>query len=508
MQIKLTFFYKYQSPPSPFSSHHQHKTHTIMAKPCAVLLSVTVFLLVLLHGSVARREFMQQGNECQLSRLHALEPDNRVECEAGLVESWNPNRDQFQCAGVAVVRRTIQPNGLLLPSYSNAPQLLYIVKGRGMTGMLFPGCAETFQESQESAGGSSSKFQDQHQKVRHFRQGDIIALPAGVAHWCYNDGNEPVVMVSVLDTANNHNQLDINPRNFYLAGNPEDEFEQFKRGTEREQRPLRRIRERQQGSCNNLFCGMDSRVLSEAFDIDEQLARKLQSRNDYRGSIVHVEGGLQVVRPPRTIQERQEQEERMRERRTGPHYNGIEETFCTMRIKENIADPSRADVFVPEVGRVSTVNSHNLPILRSLQLSASHVVLRNDAVRLPHWNLNAHSLIYAVRGQARIQVVDENGNSVFDGSVREGQVLTVPQNFVVVKRAESERFEYVAFKTNDNAMTSDLSGRTSALRGMPVEVLANAFRVSIEEASRIKFSRKETTLGSSSRFQSGRRLDA
>ncbi|XP_002524606.2 11S globulin seed storage protein 1 [Ricinus communis] len=475
-----------------------------MVKP--ILLCASLCLILLFHGSSAGSSFQQQ-NECQLNRLNAFEPDNRIQSEAGTIESWNPNHDQFRCAGVAVTRHTIEPRGLLLPAYSNAPQLVYIVQGRGMFGVMFPGCAETFQESQQSS--SSSRQQEQHQKIRHFRRGDIIALPAGAAHWCYNDGSEPVVAVTVFDTANNANQLDRNPRNFYLAGNPEDEFQkQSRRPGEREQGrySLSGDSERRRGPCNNVFCGMDSRLIAEAFNINEQLARKLQSENDFRGNIVRVEGDLQVTRPPRTQQEREEQEAREYEESRGRErtYNGIEETFCTMRMKENIADPSRADLFVPEVGRMSTVNSHNLPILRSLRLSASHVVLRNNAVRMPHWNTNAHSVIYAIRGQAQIQVVDENGNSVFDGNVRQGQVLTVPQNFMVVKRAESDRFEYVAFKTNDNAMTFDAAGRTSAIRAMPVEVVANAFQVSVDEARRIKFERQESTFGRS-RTRSGRR---
>ncbi|EEF30344.1 11S globulin seed storage protein 1 [Ricinus communis] len=458
-----------------------------MAKP--VLISLSVCLLVFFHGSFARLQ-----NECQLDRLDALEPDNRIQCDAGMVEVWNPNHGQFQCAGVAMVRHTIEPRGLVLPSYSNAPQLTYIVKGRGMIGTLFPGCAETFQESQESG-----RTQDQHQKIHHFREGDVIALAAGVAHWCYNDGNEPVITVTVIDTTNIANQLDMNPRNFHLAGNPENEFQKFQQAGERGRREYSHQGGKgQQGSCRNLFCGIDTRLISESFNIDEQLATKLQGQNDFRGSIVKVEGGLRVVRPPRTEQERLEEEEQGQ----GGSYNGLEETFCTMRIKENIADPSRADVYVPEVGRVSTVNSNNLRILRLLQLSASHVSLSNGAIRLPHWHVNAHSIIYALRGQAKIQVVDENGNRVFDGNVKEGQVLTVPQNFVVVKRAESDRFECVAFNTNDNAVASDLAGRTSAIRAMPLEVLANAFQVSVEDARRIKSGKQETIL---TRSQSGRR---
>ncbi|KDP26530.1 hypothetical protein JCGZ_17688 [Jatropha curcas] len=480
--------------------------------------SLSLCLVLLFNVSFASEQVkqenecpqLQQQHQCRLDRIEALEPDTRIQSEAGTIESWNPSRDQFQCAGVAIVRRVIQPNGLLLPAYSNAHQLAFIVQGRGITGEMFPGCPETFQEYQ--GAGGSSRVEDQHQKVRHFRPGDIIALPAGVAHWCYNDGNEPVVAIYLLDTANSDNQLDMNPRHFYLAGNPEDEFRQLyegrrEPGSGRHEGFSSRRRPEGRGTCNNLFCGLDSRLISEAFNIDESLARKLQSENDYRGSIINVEGKLQVVRPARTQSEREQQVGGSGA--GGPYLggggcNGLEETFCSMRLKENIADPSRADVYIPEVGRVSTINSHNLPILRFLQLSASHVVLRNNAVRLPHWHLNAHSIIYALRGQGRVQITDEFGEIVFDGSVGAGQVLTVPQNFVVVKQAETERFEYITFKTSDNAMTNDLVGRTSAVRALPLEVIANAFRVSREDARRIKFGREETTLGTSRSRPAGR----
>jgi mannose-6-phosphate isomerase-like protein (cupin superfamily) len=87
---------------------------------------------------------------------------------------------------------------------------------------MFPGCPETFEDPQQQSqqgqgqrrgqGQSQRSEQDRHQKIRHFREGDIIALPAGVAHWCYNDGDSPVVAVSLLHTNNYANQLDENPR--------------------------------------------------------------------------------------------------------------------------------------------------------------------------------------------------------------------------------------------------------------------------------------------------------
>lgn len=100
-----------------------------MGKPF-FLSSISLCLIVLFNGCLAQTQRQQgQSGECQINRLDALEPSNRIEAEAGVIETWDPNDQQFQCAGVAVIRRTIEPRGLLLPQYSNAPELVYIVRG-------------------------------------------------------------------------------------------------------------------------------------------------------------------------------------------------------------------------------------------------------------------------------------------------------------------------------------------------------------------------------------------
>lgn len=38
--------------------------------------------------------------------------------------------------------------------------------------------------------------------------GDVVALPTGVANWVYNDGDTPLVGVTVYDSSNDENQLD------------------------------------------------------------------------------------------------------------------------------------------------------------------------------------------------------------------------------------------------------------------------------------------------------------
>ncbi|KAM3683277.1 hypothetical protein ACB094_12G134200 [Castanea mollissima] len=440
-----------------------------MAK--SIFLYTSLCLLVLFNGCLATQRSWQQQqfNQCQLDRLNALEPNNRIEANAGVIESWDPNDQQFQCVGVAVVRRTIEPNGLLLPHYTNAPQLIYIQRGYGICGTILPSCPNTYQESQQEQGQDrrfqQQEEQDQHQKIQNFKQGDIIALPAGVAHWLYNDDESEVVAVTFLDTNNQANQLDENPRHFYLAGNPEDEFQLQDRSPRGQQQ--RRLQQQgqgrderrwhqQHGQGNNVFNGFRTANLAEIFNVHEDTIRNLQGLQKDRGNIVRVKGRLQVARPPRSREEREQRRKRGRD-------NGIKETLCTLRLRENIHDPSRANIYNPEAGRISTLNSHNLPVLHWLQLSAEFRRLHRDAIYVPHWNQNAHSIIYVVRGRAQLQAVD---------------------NFV--KRASSEGFEWVAFKTNDNAQISPLAGQTSVLRAIPVDVLANAFQLRKEDISELK----------------------
>lgn len=75
----------------------------------------------------------------------------------------------------------------------------------------------------------------------------------------------------------------------------------------------------------------------------------------------------------------EEEEEQTRTRSREPEgqkgKNALEETICTLRLHENIADPSRADIFNPRAGRITTVNSFTLPVLKLLHLSAQWVNL-------------------------------------------------------------------------------------------------------------------------------------
>uniref|UniRef100_A0A0D3HDD6 Cupin type-1 domain-containing protein n=1 Tax=Oryza barthii TaxID=65489 RepID=A0A0D3HDD6_9ORYZ len=364
--------------------------------------------------------------------------------------------------------------------------------GRGITGPTFPGCPETYQQQFQQSGqaqltesqSQSHKFKDEHQKIHRFRQGDVIALPAGVAHWCYNDGEVPVVAIYVTDINNGANQLDPRQRDFLLAGNKRNP-----------QAYRREVEERSQ----NIFSGFSTELLSEAFGISNQVARQLQCQNDQRGEIVRVERGLSLLQPYASLQEQEQGQMQSRERYQEGGYqqsqygsgcpNGLDETFCTMRVRQNIDNPNRADTYNPRAGRVTNLNSQNFPILNLVQMSAVKVNLYQNALLSPFWNINAHSIVYITQGRAQVQVVNNNGKTVFNGELRRGQLLIVPQHYVVVKKAQREGCAYIAFKTNPNSMVSHIAGKSSIFRALPTDVLANAYRISREEAQRLKHNR-------------------
>jgi oxalate decarboxylase/phosphoglucose isomerase-like protein (cupin superfamily) len=119
----------------------------------------------------------------------------------------------------------------------------------------------------------------------------------------------------------------------------------------------------------------------------------------------------------------------------------------------------------------------------------------------PYWNMNCHSVMYVTSGQGRVQIANHRGQTVFDGQVRQGQIILIPQNYVVIKRAEREMFQWVSFNTNHNAMISQMVGKNSVLRAMPLQVLMNSYRLSMEQARRLKFSRQHEMIILSPMYQ-------
>ncbi|KAL5198275.1 hypothetical protein ABZP36_001787 [Zizania latifolia] len=414
--------------------------------------------------------------QCRFEHLAAVEATHQQRSEAGFTEYFNTEaRNEFRCAGVNVRRMVVESKGLVLPTYANAHKLVYIVQGRGVLGIAMPGCPATFQQmataSSDEAQMSTQKLMDEHQQLQQFSQGDLIAIPAGVAHWLYNNGDSPV--------------------EFYMAGKPRSSWQQHPYQAE------------QQSNNQNIFAGFNPDMLAEALGVSRQTVIRLQGQNDQRGAIIRVEHGLQAVQPSlqtEPAREEQAQEEYVPEQEQPSSWssqrasswgqqNGLDEIMCASKLRKNINNPQSTDVFNPRGGRITRANSQNFPILNTIQMSATRTVLQNNALLTPHWTMNAHTVMYVTAGQGCIQVVDHRGRSVFDGELRQQQILLIPQNFVVSVKAQREGFAWVSFKTNHNAIDSQIAGKASVLRALPVDVIANAYRLSREESRSLKFNR-------------------
>ncbi|KAI3782972.1 hypothetical protein L2E82_13033 [Cichorium intybus] len=434
---------------------------------------------------------------CNLQRLSATQPAQRLEFEGGSIETWDVNDDQFQCVGVAPMRKTIQPNSLSLPSFHPFPRIVFIEEGEGIIGVHFPGCAETFdtgvgQEQLErprrmgqQGQGEQQGGTDSHQKVRRFRRGDIIAIPAGAVHWTYNDGNQEVVAISINDINNPANQLDMQPRSFFLAGGT---------SSQRVQGQIRhpgRQQQQQGGSFDfqNIFAGFDTELLAEAFNSDPQIVRSMQETGN-RGLIVRVQQPMQFVTPDEETQERTP----FQRRQGGRAANGLEETICSAKLLYNLDNQREADVFSRQAGKLNVVNEHKLPILSYLDLSAEKGHLQQNALFTPHWSMNSHTVVYVLRGDAHVQIVSNNGEAVFDEQVNRGDLYVVPQFFAAVSRAGQNGFEWVAFKTNRSPMKSPVAGYTSVFRAMPLEVLTNSYDISPSQAQNLKTNRETESM--------------
>ncbi|KAJ4967778.1 hypothetical protein NE237_014479 [Protea cynaroides] len=479
-----------------------------MAKKSLVLIVASLISLVLVaNHAVATEEDNQrerhtrlrQARQCRLHQISANQPDQRIESEGGVTEFWDEYDDQFQCTGVAAMRNIIRPNSLSLPNYSPAPRLVYIQEGRGLLGVTFSGCAQTYQSSrgEESyRGGSEGEREeqegrrsrrDEHQRVQRVRRGDIVALPAGVAHWCHNDGNEDLVAISVSDLNNHANQLDQKLRSYFLAGGNREGSQGSERGDQHHRRGW------ESETFQNIFRNFDENLIAEALNVPEETVRNMQ-RDDDRGFIVRVREDMSVIRPDEYDEEERHRFRRERRERDETAENGLEETFCSMRIHHYLDEPREADVYSRHAGRLNSVNMFKLPILRYIDMSAEKGDLLPNAILAPHWNLNAHTIVYITRGEAHVQIVGNNGQTLMDDRVRDGDLFAIPQYFASALRAGRDGVEWVSFKTSRMPMKSPLVGSTSVFRAMPVQVLAEAFGIRIHEAQNLKFGREHHTL--------------
>ncbi|KAM3326171.1 hypothetical protein P3S67_001297 [Capsicum chacoense] len=174
------------------------------------------------------------------------------------------------------------------------PRLVYIERDRGIVGITYPGCAETFLAQSQTFPASrgedrgQSRRCGQHQKVRRIVHGDIVAIPSDAAHWCYNDGEEELIAIAVNNLNHRSNQLDQNFRAFYLAGGAQES---------EMQRIQIRLRKQRTQRFQNIFRAFDTALLAVVFNLPTEIVRRMEEERSKRGTIVIVREVMSMVRP-------------------------------------------------------------------------------------------------------------------------------------------------------------------------------------------------------------------
>ncbi|KAK6164484.1 hypothetical protein DH2020_001348 [Rehmannia glutinosa] len=405
------------------------------------LLALSLTLLVS-SALAERRPSLQLSEEqqCRIQRLTAAQPTQRIESEGGVTEIWDERQEQFQCAGVVAMRNTIRANGLSLPNYHPTPRLVFIERGQGFIGITFPGCAETYhahttqrtRERSEEEERRQGSGKDMHQKVHRIRRGDIVATRGPLA--------------------------------FYLAGGV----------------PQRGQQEQARQKFQNIFRAFDANLMAEAFNVPQEIVQRMQTEEEERGLIVIARERMSFITP-----EEQQQEWG----RQSAADNGMEESFCTMKIRTNIENRREADMYSRQAGKLNVVDRNKLPILKYMDLSAEKGNLYPNALLSPDWAMHGHTIVYVTKGDAKIEIVGHNGQALMNDRVNQGDMFVVPQYYTSSCRAGNNGFEWVAFKTTGWPMRNPVAGYTSVMRAMPLQVLTNIYQISPNQAQGLKMNR-------------------
>lgn len=157
---------------------------------------------------------------------------------------------------------------------------------------------------------------------------------------------------------------------FYVLGNPQGQQQ-----GQQQQQPLL-----QQFHGDSILKGFDAEMLAAAFKMNREMASKLKGENVKQGHIITIEKELQVTRPEKQQQQQQEEEEESQQGQE--RGNGLEETSCSQNIRINIDKIDQADIFNPQAGHLTSLNSHHLPILNDVRLSAERGHLKRVEINL------------------------------------------------------------------------------------------------------------------------------
>ncbi|KAH7301339.1 hypothetical protein KP509_23G021000 [Ceratopteris richardii] len=333
----------------------------------------------------------------------------------------------LRCTQVDMYETTLEENGLLIPRYIDAPGVAYIHEGSGILGVVYPFGGEFRQKSY----------------VRQVNTGDFISIPDGVVFWLYNNRSEPFKFTCVADTSNAPNPGEPS-KPYHLAGGKEQ-------------------------LVGGLLHGFSDDMLSEAFGVDVSITHDIFSRQK---DVTITRAGKKFNFPYLE----------------GTHRDGENDVAAEFTFSMH---SGKADLIVPDGGWLSFVTRNKLPVLSKVGLSAVRVKLEPRAMIAPLWSPNAHQIIRFLRGDGRVEVASNDGESLLQEDLKENDVIIVPKFYPSTIIAGERGLEFIKILTSDSPTASYFAGGNSVYKAIPAQVVAEALQIPLEEEIYIRQQRRK-----------------
>ncbi|XP_074362894.1 glutelin type-D 1-like isoform X1 [Apium graveolens] len=164
--------------------------------------------------------------------------------DGGYYYSWFPNElAMLEKANVGAAKLRLEKYGFLLPHYSDSPKVAYVLRGKGVAGIVLPAKEE---------------------KVLPIKTGDAIALPFGVVTWWYNKDDSELEILFLGETSKGHKVGTFT--NFFLTGS------------------------------NGIFTGFSTEFVGRAWDLDQSVVRMMVHNQTSKG-IVKLGSSIKMTEP-------------------------------------------------------------------------------------------------------------------------------------------------------------------------------------------------------------------
>ncbi|KAL9235277.1 hypothetical protein vseg_010050 [Gypsophila vaccaria] len=317
--------------------------------------------------------------------------------EGGSYHAWCPNElPMLKHGNIGAAKLCLNKLGFALPRYSDSSKVAYVLQGQGVAGIVLP---------------------EKEEKVIAIKEGDTIALPFGVVTWWYNKDDPELTVLFLGDTSKGHKPGQFT--DFFLTGS------------------------------NGIFTGFSTEFVCRAWDLPEDVAQNLVSKQSGNG-IIQLSGSHKMPEPKK-------------EHRDGMALNCLEAPL---------------DVDIKNGGRVVVLNTKNLPLVGEVGLGADLVRIDGKSMCSPGFSCDsALQVTYILRGSGRVQVVGVDGKRVLETTLKAGDLFIVPRFFVVSKIADNDGMHWFSIISTPDPVFTHLAGKTSVWKALSSEVLEAAFNV-------------------------------